>query len=109
MTQTFRGNLHASVAGRDGKYGGRSPYTDLDVARAREYLTEMGKDPDVDLEGRSAAHMIAEFACFWLNDLKSELRKQAAKDTLSRVRGEGLSVESLEAGIACFDRVYKDI
>jgi hypothetical protein len=101
---TFRGNLDASVAGKHGKYGGMSSYTDQDVSRAREYLLEMGKCPLQSLweftdmraemevgsgEGRSAAHMLAEFACYWLNDLKEQLRKQAA----SQGRVESANVE----------------
>jgi hypothetical protein len=103
--KVFRGNLANSVAGKNGKYGGQSPYTDLDVARAREYLEEMEKDPDAEIDGRSAAHMIAEFACFWLNDLKAEMRKQAVR--LGDMQPQ--AVEDLEAQIDRFERRYKDL
>jgi hypothetical protein len=102
--KVFRGNLAESIAGKNGKYGGQSPYTDLDVARSREYLTEMGKDPDSEIGGRSAAHMIAEFACFWLNELKAELRKQA-----NMPKSHPQDAEDLEAQIGRFERRYKDL
>ena len=102
--RTFRGNLAASIAGKNGKYGGQSPYNDLDVKRAREYLIEMEKDPDAEIDGRSAAHMIAEFACFWLNDLKAELRKQA-----NTPKSHPQDAEYLEAQISRFERRYKDL
>jgi hypothetical protein len=109
-TNTFRGNLDASVAGKYGKYGGRSPYTDQDVTRAREYLVEMGKDPLADIgdysgeELRSAAHMLAEFACYWVSDLKDQLRKKAATEGAQAVKELEDSILAIESG-----RLYKDV
>jgi hypothetical protein len=104
-TKVFKGNLDASVAGKDGKYGGRSPYTDQDVARAQEYLVEMEKDPFHEIEGRQAAHMLAEFACFWVNDLKDQLRKREAAiggpRAVKELEEQFLEIES--------SRLYKDM
>jgi len=73
--------LDNSIAGKKGKFGGISPYTDKDVALAKEYLVEMGKNPleclhNVNgLEPRGAAHMIAEYCGHMNRSLVEEIHK----------------------------------
>jgi hypothetical protein len=75
--------LDDSIAGKKGKFGGMSPYTDADAALAKEYLKEMGKDTATLIldanhsptTGRLAYHMIAEYAAHQNKQVLEQLHK----------------------------------
>jgi hypothetical protein len=74
-----------SIAGKKGKFGNLSPYSDLDAKLAKEYVIEMGKNPSTQMfdpegkNGRLVYHMIAEYHGHQVKNLMEEVKKLKMK------------------------------
>lgn len=64
---------------KGGKFGGASPYTDKDVAEAREYMQEVLGVEALSVNGRDLAHILAEVRAFAIKELLQENAQLKAK------------------------------